>query len=122
MEIVSFLSIEDEDKDLILSFAVPDPDCDGEIQSMILMRTPVFEVLVDEDLHGVQVSHQNYPEADDEFLEEVRIEGTEVRITSSKRQYLLNLRRIEDEDIEAAIRILNQMNFDDRFRLEILGR
>jgi hypothetical protein len=41
MEIVSFIDIEDDPPDLILSFAVWQPELD-DVRSIFLMRTPDF--------------------------------------------------------------------------------
>tara|TARA_R110001583_G_C5653711_1_gene408972 strand:- start:41 stop:349 length:309 start_codon:yes stop_codon:yes gene_type:complete len=55
MENVSFISIDDEGIDLILSFAVYDLD-PGDIESLILMRTPSYEFFQEEHERGVSVS------------------------------------------------------------------
>jgi len=47
MELVSFISIEDDPPDLILSFAIWQPKLD-DIRSLILMRTPKYEFILDE--------------------------------------------------------------------------
>ncbi|MCP4321706.1 MAG: hypothetical protein GY787_07620 [Alteromonadales bacterium] len=58
MENVSFINIEDDDIDLILSFAVYDSDpCD--IETLILMRTPSYECFLEEHERGVSVSFKN---------------------------------------------------------------
>jgi len=53
--------------DLIVSFAV-DQDVPREVLSVILMRTPKFEHLPDPAERGVRVSHERYPDSDDEYL------------------------------------------------------
>jgi len=55
MELVSFISIEDNPPDLILSFAIWQPELE-EIRSLILMRTPEYEFMLDEVERGVNVS------------------------------------------------------------------
>jgi hypothetical protein len=56
MKQVSFISVEDEDPDLILAFAVWHPELD-DIRSLILLRTPKYEVFLDEAERGVNVSY-----------------------------------------------------------------
>ena len=57
METVSFISIEDDPPDLILSFAIWEPELE-DIRSLILMRTPKYEMFLDEAEHGVRVSNE----------------------------------------------------------------
>ena len=59
---VSFMTNESGD-DLIVSFAV-DQDAPDEVLSVILMRTPKFEHLLDATERGVRVSHERYPDSD----------------------------------------------------------
>jgi hypothetical protein len=49
-----FLSIEDEEPDLIFCFALEDPEL--PVRSLILMRTPVFENLLPPEERGVSVT------------------------------------------------------------------
>ena len=67
METVSFIDIEDDSPDLILSFAVWQPESD-DIRSIILTRTPEFELLPDESERGVAASDEIWTN-DTEFLE-----------------------------------------------------
>ena len=57
MELVSFISIEDDPPDLILSFAIWQTGFE-DIRSLILMRTPKYEVLIDESKRGVKVNDE----------------------------------------------------------------
>lgn len=44
VDTVSFLTVE-IGKDLVLAFAVMDPDDPTEVESLILQRTPVYEAV-----------------------------------------------------------------------------
>ena len=55
MELVSFISIEDDPPDLILSFAIWQPELE-DIRSLVLMRTQEYEFILDETERGVKVS------------------------------------------------------------------
>lgn len=68
MEIVSFVSIEDIPPDLIVSFAIWEPEWD-DIRSIILLRTPRYEPLRDESERGVNVSDEDWPNDENEMLE-----------------------------------------------------
>ena len=72
MEIVNFISVE-SGKDLIVSFAVQALDDPSEIESLTLLRTPVYEHLLDESELGVHVSFDRHEAADEyDLLEEVQ--------------------------------------------------
>ncbi len=69
MELVSFVSVEDIPPDLILSFAIWQPERD-DVKSIIIMRTPRYEHLLDESERGVNVSDEDW--LDDEVeMEEI---------------------------------------------------
>ena len=102
METVSFIDIEDDPPDLILSFAVWQPELD-DIRSIILMRTPYFELLLDESDRGVNVSDEAWMDDEDERL----------------NQFELDLRKIDKEEIEQTKAILQKMNFDHNFEMRI---
>lgn len=51
---VQFISLDEDDKDLILSFGIDDPEMG--VKSLILLRTLFFEELLDEGEKGVKVS------------------------------------------------------------------
>ena len=114
MENVSFINIEDEGIDLILSFAVYDSDpCD--IESLILMRTPSYEVFLEDDERGVSVSFKNIEVS-------LRLKGVVlgddiVEISDEQNKYVLDMRRVEKEDINELEAILKKMNFDNSFTI-----
>jgi hypothetical protein len=117
LEKVAFITIESDD-DLILSFAI-EGDNPGEVRSLILMRTPKYESILDEAERGVSVSHEDYPEDDHELLEEIEF-GLRTTVVSRRRKYSLSLRGIPATDMEKAVKILRKMNFDRRFKLRIV--
>ena len=68
MEIVDFITVESGD-DLIVSFAIRGAE-PNEIRSLTLLRTPKYEILLDDSERGVNVSDDDGEEGDD-FLEAV---------------------------------------------------
>ena len=114
MENVSFINIEDGGVDLILSFAVYDSDpC--YIESLILMRTPIYEHFLDEHERGVSVSFKNI---EDSFrLKSVMLGEDIVEISDDENKYVLDMRRVDKEDINELEGILKKMNFDNRFTI-----
>jgi hypothetical protein len=117
MEIVSFISVEDDPPDLILSFAVWQPDLD-DISSLILIRTPKYEGFLDEHERGVKVSYEDWLDDEDELLEKIELGDGYVRIITAHHQFELDLTKVETEDIEQAKAILGRMNFDNCFEIQ----
>ncbi|MFC1515498.1 hypothetical protein ACFL7E_01920 [Thermodesulfobacteriota bacterium] len=119
MEIVSFISVEDDPPDLILSFALWQPELD-DIRSLILMRTPEYEAFLYESERGVKVSDEDWLNEEDEMLKRVEFGDDFVRIFTSHYQLELDLRKIEKEEIEEAKTVLEKMNFDGCFEMKTI--
>jgi hypothetical protein len=118
MELVSFISIEDEPPDLILSFAIWQPELE-DIRSLIFLRTPEYEFILDETERGVKVSDEALMDEEDDMLKEIEFSDDFVRIITDHHQFDLDLRKIDKEDIEQAKTFLKKMNFDNRFEIRI---
>ena len=116
MELVSFISIEDEPPDLILSFAIWQPELE-DIRSLILLRTPEYEFILDETERGVKVSDEALLDDEDDMLKEIEFGDDFVRIITDHHQFELDLRKVDKEDIEQAKIFLKRMNFDNRFEI-----
>ncbi len=119
MELVSFISVEDEPPDLILSFAIWQPEFD-EIRSLILMRTPEYEVFLDESECGEKVSDEDWIDDEDDMLDKIEFGADFVSITTNNHRFELNLQKIEHEEIEQAKAILKKMNFDNCFEIQLI--
>jgi len=119
MRQVSFISVEDEDPDLILSFAVWHPELD-DIRSLILLRTPKYEVFLDEAERGVNVSYEAWMNDQDEMLKRVELHDEMITIITTDRRFDLDISKVNEGEIEEAKKILNRMNFDDRFEMKIV--
>ena len=117
METVAFISIEDHLPDLILSFAVWQPEAD-DVQSLILMRTPEYEVLLDQSERGVTASYEDWPDNEDEKLKKIQFGDDLVRIITTDHQLELYLGKVGIEEIEEAKSILKRMNFDNCFEMQ----
>ncbi len=120
MELVSFISIEDDPPDLILSFATWQPELE-DIRSLILLRTPEYEFILDETERGVKVSDEAISDDEDDMLKEIEFGDDLVRIITDHHQFDLDLRKVEKEDIEQANAFFKRMNFDNRFEIRIVN-
>jgi len=118
MEDVSFITIDDND-DLLVSFAIPVADY-ADVKSLTLLRTPKYEFILDAAERGVKVFYDDFPDDEDDLLEELEIEGHVVKITTSHRSYTLNVQDVDGDEVKRAMKILKKMNFDQRFRLRIV--
>ena len=119
MELVSFISIEDDPPDLILSFAIWQPELE-DIRSLIFMRTPKYESLLDERERGVKVSDEAWLDDIDDLLKEIEFHNDSVRIITNQHQFELDLRKVDRKDIKKAKKFLKNMNFDNRFKIKIV--
>ena len=119
-EFVSFISVEEGD-DLIVSFFVMDPDDPAEGRSLILMRNPRLERLLPEPDWGVSVSDEGVlTEGDFNLLERIRLGESTAEVVSQEYTRPLDLRKVEASEIDEARAVLEKMNFDNRFSLELL--
>ena len=116
-ETVSFITIEDGD-DLLVSFALED-DEPGESVSLILLRTPKYESLLPDDERGVSVSHEVDFDDEGDYLRRINLAAPVTTIESTRRRYELDVTAVDRAELKAAGRILAQMNFDQRFVLEL---
>lgn len=114
---VSFITTEEGD-DLIVSFALAD-DEPGEIVTLMLLRTPKYESLLPEDERGVSVSHEVEFDDEGDYLRRVSLAESRITIESTRRQYELDVSRVDRRELKAARKVLAQMNFDRRFVLEL---
>ncbi len=119
MKQVSFISIEDEDPDLILSFAVWHPELDDS-RSLILLRTPKHEVFLYEEERGVNVSYESWLDDEDDMLKEIEFGNDFVKIIANHHQFELDLGKVGKEEIEQAKAFVKRMNFDNRFEIRIV--
>jgi hypothetical protein len=116
---VQFISLEEDDKDLILSFAIDNKEMG--IQSLILHRTLFFEELLDEEERGVKVSLENdyFEQEDFNTLTSIKISNQGILIKSKFREYELDLSRISKSEIEEILKLLRKQNYDNRFTIHI---
>jgi len=105
--------------DLIVSFAIPGLD-PYDVKSLTLLRTPKYEFIWNDAERGVNVSYDDYPDDEDDLLEEVHIDGCAVRITTGHRSYTLDVRDVDRKEMTEGKKILGRMNFDNRFKLQIV--
>jgi hypothetical protein len=117
MDTVAFITTESGD-DLILSFALQDLEDPSEIESLILLRTPKYEFIVEEDKRGVSVSFERYPDEEDDHLKAVEYLEAEriVRLKTLAREYELDVGKVDASELKKMRQILLKMNYDRKFQ------
>jgi hypothetical protein len=116
-ELVSFITTDDGD-DLIVAYAV-DLEEPGEIASLILLRTPKYEGFLRPEERGVQVSHELHPDAEDELLLSIVVDGSQVNIETTVGGYRLDLSRVDRGEVEASTAVLRRMGRYGGFELDL---
>jgi hypothetical protein len=119
MEKVLFMTNQDR-SDLIVSFAIECPDDPGHVKSLILLRTPKFEFILDDHERGVSVSHDDEPEVEDNLLRRLFVGPPMVVIESTYNRYELDVSQVNREQVAEACAIIHKMNFDKSFTFEVL--
>jgi hypothetical protein len=116
---VQFIGLEEDEKDLIVSFAVDDGKM--SVKSLILHRTPVFEAILDEDQRGVNVSMEGEYLEEEEYnmLNNIRITNDEIVVQSTFRKYKLDITRVPKSEITDMVKLLKKQNYDNRFTIDI---
>ena len=112
---VDFITTEQGD-DLIVSFAVDAGDLHGEILSLTLLRTPKFEFTLDPDERGVSVSWEE-DEDESELLLAVEHSKDVVKLNTTRREFTLDVSRVDDDDLSRIRKVLYKMNFDGAIQL-----
>jgi hypothetical protein len=118
MNIVSFMDIEETDKDLIISFAIDNGD--GYIKTLLLHRTLLYEFLCPDEERGTKVSLEGEDLNEDYIntLKCVTFDATILKIKSQFSFYEVDLRKLQTEEIEQTKKAIIRHNFDDRFEVK----
>lgn len=75
---------------------------------------------MDESERGVKVSFEDLPDDRNELLKKLTIEGNIVTITTNYENYMVNIGKVEQKEINESKKILKKMNFDGQFELKIV--
>lgn len=117
--VANFISLEETDKDLIISFAID--NYDTSISSLILHRTLFYEEILPEEERGVHVTYESdsYEQEDFNMLININISDKNVFIDSTFRKYTVDISKIEKEEISEMLKLLSKQNHDKKFLLQI---
>jgi hypothetical protein len=99
-----------------VSFAVAAGDFPGDILSLTLLRTPKYESILDPDERGVSVSWDE-DEDENELLLAMERSGDVVKLNTTRREFILDVSHVDDDDLSRMRKVLHKMNFDRAIQL-----
>jgi hypothetical protein len=115
-ELVSLITTQSAD-DLIVAYAIELDDAGG-IASLILLRTPKYELFLPPDERGVSVSHELHPRDDHELVRRVAVGGSHVDMETTSATYRLDVSAVDPEEAVQARQVLLRMHQFGGFELE----
>jgi hypothetical protein len=120
MELVAFVTAEGG-KDLIVSFAVCIPDDWERIESLTVIRTPIYEGFLTEAERGATVSFEREKRVGKKaLLREVKYAAAErtVTVRTDRKTYKLDIRKVDAKELGDMCRVFRKMNFDSSIKLD----
>ena len=118
-ELVAFITVQ-TGQDLIVSFAVFQPDDPANVESLSILRTPKYEVILEEWERGAKVLFDRDLEGDETvLLREVSYAPDDkcVTLSTDDRTYKLDVRKVDPRELSAMCGVFRKMNFDSTIRL-----
>ncbi|MBV8415186.1 MAG: hypothetical protein JO251_08250 [Verrucomicrobia bacterium] len=118
-ELVAFITAQTGD-DLVISFAVCQPDDPTDIESLTILRTPKYEAFLDEWERGASVSFDRDLEGDETvLLREVvyALDDKCITLRTDRRTYKLDVRKVDPNELSVMCRVFRKMNFDSSIQL-----
>ena len=118
-ELVAFITAQTGD-DLVISFAVCQPDDPTDIESLTILRTPKYETFLDEWERGAWVSFDRDLEGDERvLLREVvyAFDDKCITLRTDHHTYKLDVRKVDPSELSAMCRVFRKMNFDSSIQL-----
>ena len=117
---VGFIDIEEDETDLGLSFAIYDA---GEYLDSLLLARSVYDLLLDKNEQGVRINYDEVLTSDESpiLLQEASLKNDVIELSCATHRFILNIRKLEESDVENIKRLLKKLNYDDCFNLKISG-
>jgi hypothetical protein len=109
------LITSEDDLDLSVSFGL-EPSA---AQSLTLLRSPQYEHLLADEDRGTTIAHSGDAHSEPSYIKSVTWVGDTIEFVSTRRNYTVDVSRVEAADIADAKRVLALMNKDGRFSCSI---
>ena len=119
MDRVSFIDSE-SGTDLIIAFAVIDEHDTYHVESLTIIRTPKYELLLEEGERGASVSFRHEEDGDGRRrLLEVshNADSGMICLACEGKNYELDISDVEKDEIERMNRLFKEMNFDSSIKM-----
>ena len=118
MDTVTFITTE-TGKDLIVSFALVRTNDPEGINSLTLIRTPMYEAFLDRSERGVSVSLELEDDDERDLLREVHFDkdAATILLRTESREYELDVRKVDPVELEQMCTVFRKMNFDQKLQL-----
>lgn len=114
MKKVAFIRTEIGD-DLIVSFALQAGV--GKIQSLTLLRSPKYDVYLEESDRGVSISDEARLDGESERLRSIKIRQKAITLMGSEHEFVLNVEAVTSEELRSTRKVVKLMNYDSRFKI-----
>jgi hypothetical protein len=118
-ELVAFITAQMGD-DLVIAFAICEPDDPTDIESLIIVRTPKHEAFLYDWERGASVSFEREGEGDERvILREVVYapDDKSIKLRTDHHTYKLDVRKVDPSELSAMCRVFRKMNFDSSIQL-----
>ena len=118
-EFVAFITAQTGD-DLVISFAVCQPDDPADIESLTILRTPKYEGFLGEWERGASVSFDRDPEGDERVMLREVVYASDnkcIMLRTDHHTYKLDVRKVYPGELSAMGRVFRKMNFDSSIQL-----
>ena len=117
---VRSIVLEENDKDLVISFVLLDPKLGAS--TLTLIRTQFYEELLNDEMKGVHISMTRDSLQEEVFntLTSINISDDNIDISSSLDEYHLDVSDISAIDMKNMLLLLNKQNSDNQFVLNVV--
>ncbi|ALO35260.1 hypothetical protein CMT41_11410 [Colwellia sp. MT41] len=120
MDVVSFMNIEETEKDLIISFALDIGE--GYIKTLLLHRTLFYEFILPDEERGTNVSLEGSDLSKEHInsLECITFDGSVIKIKARFSYHEIDLVKIDKEELKNIEKSLILHNYDERFEVKFI--
>lgn len=115
---VGFIDYDDDDTDTGLSFAIYE---DGEYYDSLILARSSFDLLSGDAERGTRISYGDVLDDSIEciFLQQANLKGSVLELTCQTHRFVLDLSKLEPNELNIIPEMLQKLNFDNRFVLHI---
>ena len=115
---VGFIDHDDDDTDTGLSFAIYE---DGEYHDSLMLARSSFDQFLGDADSGTRISYGDVLDdsIDRIFLQQATLKGSVLELTCQSHRFILDLSKLEPNELDLIPEMLQKLNFDNCFVLHI---